>query len=97
MLVPLSANLKNAGTHAELPSIFDTLGLPVTAGEGSKRDRIVSSFNALIDADLFEITPRYLKRYPPSTETRNAIQDILSEEPACLEIPKCFRREWYRR
>ncbi|WP_159275762.1 AbiJ-related protein [Variovorax boronicumulans] len=93
MLAPLVEALKDAGTHAELPSLCEGLGLPHPDSEGSKRERMIASFNALADADLPNTAQRFLKRHPPSAATRNVIQDILWADSACPEIPKRFRRE----
>lgn len=93
MLAPLIENLKDAGTHTVLPSICEELGLPSPDPEGSKRERMIASLNALPDADLADTAQRFLKRHPPPPATRNAIQDILWAGSVCPEIPKRFRRE----
>ncbi|CAM4004115.1 hypothetical protein [Bordetella tumulicola] len=93
VLAPLIESLKDAGTHPELPSICEALGLPAPDPEGSKRERMIASFNALPDAQLPDTAQRFLLRHPPSPATRNAIQDILWADSPCPEIPKRFRRE----
>jgi len=93
MLAPLIEELKDAGTHTVLPSICEALGLPTPGVEGSKRDRMTASFNALPDVDLPNTAQCLLKRHPPPPATRNAIQDILWADSACPDIPKRFRRE----
>jgi very-short-patch-repair endonuclease len=93
VLAPLIENLKDAGTHSVLPSICEALGLPAPDPEGSKRERMLASFNALPDAHLPDVAQRFLLRYPPSPATRNTIQDILWADSACPDIPKRFRRE----
>ena len=76
-----------------LPSICENLGLPSPDPEGSKRERMISSINALPDASLPHVAKRFLNLYPPSPVTRNAIQEILWADSAYPEIPKRFRRE----
>ncbi len=76
-----------------LPSICEKLGLPCPDPGGSKRERMISSINALSDADLPQTAKLFLKFYPPSPVTRNAIQEILWTGSAYPDIPKRFRRE----
>ena len=85
--------LKDAGTHEILPIICNNLGLPTPPSEGSKRERITISFEALSDADLPLVAERLLKLYPPSPGARNEIQDLLWADTFSPEIPKRFRRE----
>lgn len=92
ILEPLVVGLKDAGTHDDLPSICERLGLPAP-GEGSKRDRMRASFNALTDENLPSAAQRLLNQHPPGPATRNLVQDILWSSSACPEIPKRFRRE----
>lgn len=93
LLTPLIGDLKDAGTNIMLPSICEKLGLPSPDPEGSKRERMISSINALSDADLPQVVKRFLNLYPPSPVMRNAIQEILWADSAYPEIPKRFRRE----
>jgi len=85
--------LSNAGTHSMLPTICEQIALPVPDCEGSKRERISASFDALPDADLPRVAERFLELHPPSPNIRNEIQDILWAKTASPEIPKRFRRE----
>ena len=39
-LAPLVTALKDAGTHAVLPTLCEELGLPESAADGSKRERM---------------------------------------------------------
>lgn len=91
-LAPLIAALKDSGTHEMLPTICANLGLPIP-GEGSKRERLAASLDALPDSDLPEVAQHLLLRYPPSPKTRNEIQDLLWANSAVPEIPKRYRRE----
>lgn len=77
--------------HKQLPRICESLGLPQT-GEGSRRERMEASFNALADAEVRMVATRYLEQYSPSCSVRNAVQEALwaDQGPA---IPKRFRRE----
>lgn len=93
VLEPFIINLKDAGTHAVLPSICEELGLPDLDADGSKRERMAASFNALADSDLPAVAQRFLLRHPPHAVARNLIQDILWSDSACPAIPKRFRRE----
>lgn len=85
--------LKNAGTHEELPDICKELGLPSLPVDGTKRERITNSFDALPDAALPRLAELFLDRFPPSPGKRNEIQDILWSSVAAPEIPKRSRRE----
>lgn len=44
LLEPLVTALKDAGTHAILPSLCEELGLSVPAAGGSRRDRMNVTF-----------------------------------------------------
>jgi hypothetical protein len=93
VLAPHVEWLKDSVTHAVLPALCAELGLPEPGPEGSKRDRMIASFNALPDADLPNTAQRFLSLHPPSAVVRNQIQDILWENSACPDIPKRIRRE----
>lgn len=93
VLEPFIISLKDAGTHALLPSICEELGLPKPDAGDSKRERMTASFNALADSDLPAMAEKFLSRRPPDAATRNLIQDILWSDRACPTIPKRFRRE----
>lgn len=97
LLAPLIMALKDAGTHTMLPTLCEELGLPVPATDGSKRDRMTSSFEATADADLPAVARKLLVRHPPNATTRNQIQDILWSDSGCPPIPKRYRREVARR
>ncbi|MCE1184333.1 MAG: hypothetical protein LWW92_01830 [Rhodocyclales bacterium] len=89
--------LKDLVTHTMLPTLCKELGLPAPAADGSKRERITSSFDAVKDTDLPEVARKLLVRHPPDATTRNRIQDILWSDSACPPIPKRYRREVARR
>lgn len=91
-LAPLVVALKDSGTHEMLPTICANLGLP-SPGEGSKRERLAASFDALPDSDLPDVAQRLLLRHPPSPKTRNEIQDLLWADLSLPEISKRYRRE----
>lgn len=93
LLAPLIMALKDAGTHTMLPTLCEELGLPVPATDGSKRDRMTSSFEATADADLPAVARKLLVRHPPNVTTRNQIQDILWSDSGCPPVPKRYRRE----
>lgn len=93
LLAPLVIGLKDAGTHAILPSICQELGLPQPDVGESKRERLAASFDALADADLPAVAERVLTRYPPDAVRRNKIQDILWSDITVSAIPKRYRRE----
>lgn len=96
LLKPLVAGLNDASTHLRLPALCEELGLPTPAADGSKRERITASFDAVADTDLPAVASKLLERYPPSASTRNQIQDTLwgNSGPS---IPKRYRREVARR
>jgi len=60
---PLVISLKDVGSHTTLPPLCDELGLPVPDSEGSKRDRIVSSFNALEETELSVVAWKLLRHH----------------------------------
>jgi len=93
VLEPFIINLKDAGTHAVLPSICEEIGLPDPDADGSKKERMAASFNALADSELPAVAQRFLLRHPPNAVARNLIQDILWSDSACPAIPMRFRRE----
>jgi very-short-patch-repair endonuclease len=97
LLAPLVTALKDAGTHTELPTLCEKLGLPAPTAAGSKRERLDSSFEAVTDMDLPVVARKLLKFHPPNATTRNQIQDILWSDSACPPIPKRHRREVARR
>lgn len=84
---------KNAGTQQDIPDICEEFGLPPPPADGSKRERIIHSFNALPDAALPKLAEHLLVRFPPSPEMRNEIQEILWSSVATPEIQKRSRRE----
>jgi very-short-patch-repair endonuclease len=97
LLEPLITGLKDAGTHTMLPTLCEELGLPAPTTDGSKRERMASSFVAVGDADLPAVARKLLVRHPPNATTRNQIQDILWSDAVCPPIPKRYRREVARR
>ena len=97
LLEPLVTGLKDAGTHTMLPTLCEELGLPAPGADGSKRERMTASFNAVADTDLPIVARKLLVRHPPNATTRNQIQDILWSDSPCPPIPKRYRREVARR
>lgn len=97
LLEPLVAALKDAGTHPMLPTICGELGMPAPTSDGSKRERMTASFDAVADTDLPAVARKLLVRHPPSAATRNQIQDLLWTDSSCPPIPKRHRREVARR
>ena len=80
-------------THAELGEACERLGLPQPP-EGTKRERVNTSFAALSDADLPMVAERILMgQLPLDAATRNAIQDVLWAGRDAYEIPTRTRRE----
>ncbi len=96
VLLPHIIALKDVGTHEVLPTICAKLGLPAPEQDGSKRERMISSFNALGSANVAPVAERLLELYPPIPSVRNEIQEILWSDTATPEIPKRFRRELAR-
>ena len=80
-----------------LPMLCEELGLPSPAADGSKRERMTASFDALADTELPKVARKLLMRHPPNAATRNQIQDILWNGSAYPPIPKRHRREVARR
>jgi very-short-patch-repair endonuclease len=97
LLEPLVLALKDVCGHADLRGMCNELGLPAPPAEGTKRERITSSYEKVTDADLPTIAWNLLARRPPKATTRNQIQDILWTDSACPSIPKRHRRELARK
>lgn len=97
LLEPLVIALKDAGTHPDLPLICEALGLRSPPPDGSKRERMAASFEAVADTELPNVARNLLERRPPDARTRNQIQDILWGDSVCSLIPKRYRREVARR
>ncbi|WP_459909649.1 hypothetical protein [Caballeronia sp. HLA56] len=93
LLEPLVTALKDTGTHPMLPALCEEIGLPAPPADGSKRERITSSFDNVTDADLPTIARKLIARHPPNATTRNQIQDILWSDGAYPSIPKRYRRD----
>jgi very-short-patch-repair endonuclease len=92
ILRPLIVALKDSGTHERLSAMCAELGLP-TVSEGSKRDRLSASFDAVAASELPQVAECLLAIHPPSAATRNEIQDLLWEDSSVPPIPKRCRRE----
>ncbi len=77
--------------------LCEELGLPTPATEGSKRERMTSSIEAVVDTDLPAVARNLLVHHPPNSTTRNQIQDILWSYSGCPPIRKRYRRHVARR
>ena len=93
LLKPGIMGLKDAASHAQIPSICDKLGLPQPEVGGSKAQRLEASYEAVADLDLIEVAQRFLNQHPPDAKVRNSIQDAIWSAKAFPAIPKRFRRE----
>jgi very-short-patch-repair endonuclease len=92
------ATLGDYYTHEKLSEACERLGLPEPPGrdEGTKRQRVETSFAALTAAALPGVAERILvsgEPPQPDAATRNAIQDVLWAGQGAIEIPKRTRRE----
>lgn len=97
LLAPLIMALTDISTHAKLPTLCEELGLPAPVTDGTKHDRMASSFEAVADADLPAVARRLLIYHPPDATTRNQIQDLLWSDSGGPSIPKRYRREVARK
>jgi very-short-patch-repair endonuclease len=88
--------LKGYGTHEDLPEICKQLGMPPPPGEGTKRERLKTSFDAVPDAGLPDVAERFLLKFPPSASVRNEIQELLWANSTVPEISKKCRHELAR-
>jgi very-short-patch-repair endonuclease len=93
LLAPHILGLKDAVTHQGLPALCAEMGLPTPTSDGSKRDRMASSLEALTDEDLPRVAGRFLEIQKPSAILRNAIQELIWANSRAPEVPKKFRRE----
>src|ERR1051326_1447615 len=85
--------LSDAATHKTLPDIWRGLGLPVTDIEGSKRERMIASFDAVPASGLEAVALQFLRHHPPGAATRNDIQDALWALKPALDVSKRYRRD----
>lgn len=92
VLRPLIVGLSDSHTHAELPSICASIGLPVPDDNGSKRERLEKCYSQIDDQELTRIAQCLLNFRPPAAEQRNAIQDLLWSDSVTPSIPKRARR-----
>lgn len=69
--------LSDRGTHEELPSICEKLGLIAPDDTGTKRERMEASYSALPDAEVPRVAECFLCFFPPSAALRNELQDLL--------------------
>ena len=97
LLSPLIIALKDVGSHSTLPTLCEELGLPAPVANGTKRDCMASSIEAVADTDLPAIACKLLDFRPPAAATRNQIQDLLWSDRGGPSIPKRYRREVARR
>lgn len=93
LLRDLVGNLKDSETHAQLYVICERLGMRPPAAEGSKRDRLLDSFDAASENDLIRIAENYVRHYTRDAEMRNRIQELIWLNTPCPAVPKRFRRE----
>jgi very-short-patch-repair endonuclease len=92
-LRPLITQIAATVTHVALPVICQKIGLANLTPEGTKRERITTSFDALSLPELLHLAQQLLKLHPPSAIKRNEIQDILWTNETYPVIPKKNRRE----
>lgn len=94
-----------SGTHASLPALCTSLGLPEPPSEQyhptsdsverrSKRKRAASSLSELVDSGVPEVAENVLLQGWVDSKLRNAVQDLLwAGEDDGPEVPKRVRRE----
>lgn len=97
LLGSLVIGLKDVTSHAMLSACCKELGMNEPPAIGSKRERLLASFDALVDKDLPVVACELLKRHPPSATVRNQIEDMLWSDDMCPPIPKRYRKEVARR
>ena len=97
LVEPVVARLSDY-THRQLGEACTGLGLPEPPLEGTKRERVNQSFDALPDAELPAVAERVLhdRFLTMNAATRNAIQDVLWADRGTPDIPKRTRRELAR-
>ncbi|MGS1021633.1 MULTISPECIES: hypothetical protein [Burkholderia] len=93
ILRPLIGNMKDSCTHEGLPALCEAYGMPAPEGEGSKRDRLYASFDAMLDADVARTANLLIEHGKVSLSVRNRLQDLLWMDDPCPVIPLRFRRE----
>lgn len=86
-------SLKDNETHERLHLICERLGMKPPGAEGSKRDRLLASFDAASEDELIGIAESYIEFYVRDAETRNRIQELIWLNTPTPEVPKRFRRE----
>ncbi|WP_241299081.1 hypothetical protein [Burkholderia stabilis] len=93
---PFIGDLKDRFSHGTLPTFCVEFGMPVPDTAGSKRERLLSSFDSLSDTDLPRTANLLIDRGLVSTMMRNRIQDLLWMDDPCPAIPLRYRRELAR-
>jgi hypothetical protein len=84
--------LKDRFTGDQLPDVCTRLGLPPST-DGSKRERMQASFDAVPDEGLVNVALNYLTSFSPPASMRNTIQELLWTSTPGPSIPKKYRRE----
>lgn len=92
-LRPQIIQIATVVTHAALPTVCQKIGLTNLTPEGTKRERITASFDALSLSELLHLAQQLLKLHPLSAIKRNEIQDLLWTNETYPVIPKKNRRE----
>lgn len=96
LLRPHVANLKDNANKERLPGICERLGLPPPTADGTKREIMLSSFDAVADSALPSVAIQFLLAFPPDPTVRNEIQDALWAMAPGPLLHKRFRRELAR-
>lgn len=96
LLRPVVGNLKDHCVDTKIPEFCRGLGLPIPEKGGSKRERMLASFDALNDSDLPKLAQTLLDRRILNIMTRNQTQELLWSDEPKIEIPKRYRRELAR-
>ncbi|CAG9269868.1 hypothetical protein [Paraburkholderia caribensis] len=89
----LIGDMKDRYTHERLADFCLSIGMPAPDSDGSKRERLLASFDALTDKDLPATARLMIERRLVTPATRNDIQDLIWADEPCPAVPLRFRRE----
>lgn len=96
LLRPVVGDMKDDGPDRLIPELCESIGLPIPADGGSKRDRMYAAFDALPDVGLPQFARGLIARGKLLPRTRNAVQDLLWADVPEIVVTKRQRRDLAR-
>ena len=96
LLRPHIEQLALLNRHADLPAICEDLGLPAPDADGSKRQRLLTSFDSTPDTVVARAAQRYIDSYCTAASVRNDLQEALWNDSGAPDVPKRSRHDLAR-